>query len=67
MQPYWDLMEEARARQAERMATADRARLRSEATSGLPRASLTLRTATLLRQVADHLEDQDRLRRFSTR
>jgi hypothetical protein len=66
MQSYW-LMEEARTRQAERMAAACQARLRAEAAQGLPRTSLALRTAALLRHMADHLEDQDRLRRFSTR
>jgi hypothetical protein len=56
MQPFFDLMEEAHGRQAERMAGADRARMRAEARRTPPRAALTLRTATLLRQVADHLE-----------
>jgi hypothetical protein len=57
MQPsFWHMMEEARMRQAERLASAERARLRAQATPRLPRVQLTLRTAALLRQVADHLE-----------
>jgi hypothetical protein len=49
-------MEQAHARQAELMAEANRARLRAEASAEPRRSTLTLRTAALLRQVADHLE-----------
>ena len=56
MQPFFDLHEEARARQAERIAGAERGRMRAEATRRPPSTPLTLRTAMLLRQVADHLE-----------
>jgi hypothetical protein len=56
MQPFFDLHEEARARQAERLAAAEQARMLADATRRPPRTPLTLRTATLLRQVADHLE-----------
>jgi hypothetical protein len=56
MRSYWDLMEEAHAREAERMAAADRARLRAEASAKPGGNTLTLRAASLLRQAADHLE-----------
>jgi hypothetical protein len=56
MQPFFDLHEEARARQAERIAGAERARMRAEATRRPPRTPLNLQAAAVLRQVADHLE-----------
>jgi len=57
MQSY-ELVELARARQAERLQAAERARLRSWSNPGEPRIPLRLRTAALLRQVADVLEDR---------
>jgi len=58
MQSPWELMEVARALQAERLSAAERGRLRSLATPGELRTPLRLRTAALLRQVADVLEDR---------
>ena len=56
MQPYWDLLEEAHMRQAEREAAAERARLREVANHRSRRAPVRVRTAAFLRLVADHLE-----------
>ena len=58
MQPYWDLLEEAHMRQAEREAAAEKARLRGAANALPPRTPLSVRTASLLRLAADHLESR---------
>ena len=51
-------MELARSHQAEREAAAEQARLRAAAYPLPPRTPLSLRTASLLRLAADHLESR---------
>jgi hypothetical protein len=59
MQPFWYPLEEALTREAEHVARAERARLARAAGRGEPAGpgtALALRTAHVLRQLADHLE-----------
>ena len=56
VQPFWDIMDEAHRRQADRLERAARARLRAEAAGTSSGAPLALRAARLLRNLADVLE-----------